>query len=543
MEDFKELIEVINQAVSDLNAGIPGIQAELRKKVLLQLKELDLSGDSVKATAKNMKIVGGIKNQLNKLILNPKYTAAVKNYAHTFNQISKLQNKYFSSVENKFSPPALGREMEKLAVQGVVKSLTSGIDTNISEGIADILRKGVSTAKSYTDLQGQLDAFITGTNGSDGQLLRYTKQIATDAINQFSGEYTQLISNDLGYEWFRYSGSNIATTRPWCLACRDRMFFHISELAEVIKGNFPEFEKHGGKIYDKTGLPSGMIEGTDLSNFMVNRGGYNCGHQWRPVSERMVPVDIKTRVYASMAYKMWKGEAAPKENKKPDVETGKANTNKKSIANLLKDANDDKTLDKTFNAVVPFTKPIIDGLYKLSNAKSREKALTQIFHDEEMKELHIYNPHNVLAKIHPNHKKANVHKAIEIAGDLIQNRRAIALLPEDNEIQSPDAVVDFKGKKYISELKIFTTKKSNTIAPEIIDGFIKTGYKKNPGHVTIKIINADLNIIDEAIQQVKRSKKCVIGNITIINKYGNFKEITSAEIISDKYKKLLKGFF
>jgi hypothetical protein len=48
-----------------------------------------------------------------------------------------------------------------------------------------------------------------------------------------------------------------------------------------------------------------MIPGTDVSNFMTNRGGYNCGHQWRPVSEDLVPQEIKLEVYSSPEYKAW----------------------------------------------------------------------------------------------------------------------------------------------------------------------------------------------------------------------------------------------
>jgi hypothetical protein len=48
-----------------------------------------------------------------------------------------------------------------------------------------------------------------------------------------------------------------------------------------------------------------MIPGTDAANFFVNRGGYNCGHQIRPVNERQVPTEVVARVKATPEYQAW----------------------------------------------------------------------------------------------------------------------------------------------------------------------------------------------------------------------------------------------
>jgi hypothetical protein len=56
-----------------------------------------------------------------------------------------------------------------------------------------------------------------------------------------------------------------------------------------------EIDGHQCKIYDATGLPMGMIDGTNPENFFVNRGGYNCGHELIPVSEVSVPKEVRER--------------------------------------------------------------------------------------------------------------------------------------------------------------------------------------------------------------------------------------------------------
>lgn len=306
MADFKNLIDTITKAINSFEKVIPGIQKGMLDEVLSLTKQLNVNGDRIKVQVGNIRLLDRIKSKLQKIILSPEYVQAVKDYVSSFNDVANLQHQYFSSIESSFSPLKISKEIKKQAIESVVKNLTeSGLSANITDKVYDLLRTSITSGGSYAGLSDQLRNFIMNSDSGEGQLLKYTKQITTDALNQFSGQYAQIISSDLGYEWFRYSGSNIETTRPWCLACRERKWFHISEIPIVIKGDFEEFKEFDGKIYQKTGLPAGMIPGTDVSNFMVYRGGYNCGHQWRPGKEELVPEDVKQRVYATPEYQLW----------------------------------------------------------------------------------------------------------------------------------------------------------------------------------------------------------------------------------------------
>ena len=306
MADFRNLIETITAAVDRFNSSIPATQRAMLREVMQLVKELDTRGDRIKVTAENIRRLASINSKLQRVMLTDNYLASVKEYLGAFTEVVKLQNQYFASVEQKFKPPRLLKELRKQAVEAVANQLTeNGLNSNVVDKGSELIRKAVSTGGSYNSLSKQLTDFIVNNESGEGQLLRYTKQISTDALNQFSGQYTQLISSDLGFEWFRYSGSNIETSRPFCLACTDRKFFHISELPKVLRGEFDDFKKYQGKMNPKTKLPTGMIPGTDVNNFMTNRGGYNCGHQWRPVTETLVPEPVVLRVKNSEEYKAW----------------------------------------------------------------------------------------------------------------------------------------------------------------------------------------------------------------------------------------------
>jgi hypothetical protein len=181
-------------------------------------------------------------------------------------------------------------------------------------------------------------------------LQRYVKTYANTAINQFSAEYNKTISDDLGLEWYGYNGSLLTTSREFCDKCVEKKYIHVSEFPALIKGDFGALgEIH---ITKSTGLPDGMMAGTDETNLVRRRGGWNCGHQMIAVAESVVPQGIKDAVYATQAYKDWaakNGKVAKEVNEA--LPTGKTiyDINHDKVANILSVKQDDPMSFKDAN--------------------------------------------------------------------------------------------------------------------------------------------------------------------------------------------------
>jgi len=267
--------------------------------MIVQIKRLDLKGDRIAVTVKNLSILASIKNKLNNIILNPEYKGEIKEFVKSFNAVYGLQFEYWKSIEKTFKPKPLLKAIRNQAITDTVQQLTTqGISANVSDAIINILRTNITSGGSYSDLAKQLQQSLTNTPESKGILDRYVKTIAKDSINQFSRQYTQIVSSDLGYVWFRYMNSDIETTRCFCDKMTDKDYFHISEVPTILKGL-------GCDIYAKTKLPYGLIDGTNPENFFIRAGGWNCGHSIQPVAERQVPVAIREALYATAEYKRW----------------------------------------------------------------------------------------------------------------------------------------------------------------------------------------------------------------------------------------------
>lgn len=318
MPDFSDIIKHIDDAIEKFNSKIPAAQKRMFEGIADELKRLDTSNGRIKTTVANLRIIQSIKNKLTRLIVTPEYLKDVKEFVSQFNEVTKLQNEYWRSVESSFTPRILLKEIRKQAITDTIKNLTSsGIGAAISDQIASILRNNITTGGSYAQMTEQLREKILNTK-TDGALAKYAKQVTVDSIHQYSAQYTATVSSDLGLEWYSWQGSEIMTSRPFCQAMvENNRYFHISQVPNLLKG----LDAQGNKlkyidnkdgdqktvgIYEKTDLPNGFIPGTNEANFFINRGGYQCGHQARPVSERIVPLAVREFVYESAAYKRWK---------------------------------------------------------------------------------------------------------------------------------------------------------------------------------------------------------------------------------------------
>lgn len=290
----------------------------------VKLLETDKAGN-IKTTTANIKRLTEIKSKLESVANNKEYAAAVKNFVRAFGKLADLQMSYYREnfAQKSFGEGATGKydAMKTIAVNNVVSNLTgAGLTSNVTDPINDMLLKAVTSGAKWSDLVSDLNATFTGVDGGSGALTRYTKTYSTTALTQFVGQNNKLLTDDLGVEWFEYVGSTIETTRDFCnVMVEGHPYVHKSEFEDILAGriycDYPvEYEKANGEkvsaskgetirlaIYQKTGLPYGMIDGTTPDNFQINVGGWNCKHQLIPISTASVPKEIRERIEKGIA--------------------------------------------------------------------------------------------------------------------------------------------------------------------------------------------------------------------------------------------------
>lgn len=299
-KEIQAVLDAIDEGLIDFNEAIPQIQEQLYRRILRFQKELVVQGDTVTNTVKNVNLLSKLRQDLEDIILrDTDYLEAVTKLGKLYEKIDLLNFAYFKAIEKRFKPPKVVDAIRKQSVTMMVEGMTeAGLNSALITPIREMITTYTTTGGSYSQMTKELNNYINGTPEIDGALVKYTKLFATDSINQYTATVNSVLASDLGWEWFRFVGSNIKTTRTFCKALTQKQYYHISELPQIIKGNFAEFKEMKGKIYDRTGLPQGMIEDTNTSNFQVYRGGYNCGHQTYPIPKSLVPKNILSKFEA-----------------------------------------------------------------------------------------------------------------------------------------------------------------------------------------------------------------------------------------------------
>jgi len=89
----------------------------------------------------------------------------------------------------------------------------------------------------------------------------------------------------------------------FCEHMTEKTYVHISEIPTILMGFVDE---HQCEINATTGLPKGMIAGTTADNFIIYRGGWNCGHQLMPISEVAVPEEVREKFEGVSEYKKYR---------------------------------------------------------------------------------------------------------------------------------------------------------------------------------------------------------------------------------------------
>lgn len=291
---MEELLKQLNEAVERFNSSLNVIQADVLAEVELLVKGIEVSGGNVVQSVSNLRKINQLKSTINRVVISPEYTQRVIDFGKAFNTVTDIQESYFASLVENFSAPEVLAEIKRIAIEDTVAGLTeAGIEANVSNKIATILKQNIEQGNKYSDMVKELKTFIEGNAETLGALEKHASTITTDALNQYAATYNKIVSDDLGMDWFMYVGALVGGSRDICEELVAKKYVHRSELPGIVKG------KIDGKqipINPKTKLPYGMIPGTTADNFQVRRGGYKCNHLLMPTSEERVPENIKSKI-------------------------------------------------------------------------------------------------------------------------------------------------------------------------------------------------------------------------------------------------------
>lgn len=247
--------------------------------------EIDKDGYIIQSQA-NRKILQKASNAFESSIKNSPYFDGIQDYLNAIPHLDKTNAEYFDFISQGYKPNAQYISSLKKDTVSSLESLlmNEGLESQIKAPLVGILNQNINSSAKFTDLLNQVQEYIVGSKELDGQLLRYSKQITTDALFNYSRSYQQAVTSDLGLEWYLYAGGMVGEskyssgTRPFC-AARKGNYYHHSEVESWAKQDW-----------------AGKRRGTTSSSIFIFCGGYGCVDSLIPVHESIVPDSSLARI-------------------------------------------------------------------------------------------------------------------------------------------------------------------------------------------------------------------------------------------------------
>ncbi len=311
-EQIDNIVKTIQARVDSFNEAVPDVEKRLYNKLLQMLKELKIVNGRVVNGVENIDKISKVIPEIEKIIVDAGYERRVANFSQAFDEVAKLQNNYFSSLNVKFKPKKVLTKLLEVNKTWTINKLTNqGISSDFAPAIQQVLERAMVSGAEYSDLTEMVRSYVLSGEAGPGALARYSGQVATDAINFFSANYNETVTADLGLKWRVYTGSLLETSREWCVHMVKKEYVHEAELNDVIFKEIDGVEIGSEElpVNKKTGLPRGMMEGTNADTIKSNRGGHRCGHQWIAVTESMVPLNTRIATYNKYGIKHKNGIA------------------------------------------------------------------------------------------------------------------------------------------------------------------------------------------------------------------------------------------
>lgn len=251
----------------------------LLSRVVAQLKSLELDADGyIKQNAANRATLKKAGKAFDPSSV-PSYKKGIQSYVDTIPSVDKANDAYFNFLAKGLGPSkALKSSLQAQAISEIeTLTLNQGIEAQIKAPLLNILNQNINSSAKFTDLLSQVSQFIVGSPEVEGQLLRYSKQITTDTLFNYSRSYQQAIATDLKSNWYMYSGGVTeggkysGGSRDFCLTRLGGYYTH------------KDVESWGKMNWQ------GQRRGTNSSTIFIYCGGYNCRHSLIPVDDSAVP--------------------------------------------------------------------------------------------------------------------------------------------------------------------------------------------------------------------------------------------------------------
>jgi hypothetical protein len=226
---INEIQERLDSVPARLDNAVQRLQPRLLAQLLSLMNELIYDSDSLKRSVANAEQVDRIIAQFQQQVLRGEYGRELRIFASQFDKQAQLIGEFFAS---EFSHTVSRQSASFMAVnkRNAISALAGDdFKTNFFGRISQTLLDGVESGMQREALIINIKKGLFGTSETEPIMATWVKQVAYDSFAVADRQYTEAVAQEIGVEFYRYTGGLIEDSRCFCEK-RNGQFFHRQEI-------------------------------------------------------------------------------------------------------------------------------------------------------------------------------------------------------------------------------------------------------------------------------------------------------------------------
>lgn len=275
--------DIEKEFINAFRRALPTVEIRVAAEVITLLSRLRVKDGAILPTEFNYVVAQEIREALGGIIYESGYLDLISGYAEGLAKVKAAQDAVFAQlgVTGMSDFQAVYNNSARLAID----TLSNGAVSVQQQEFANLMNSAIGSSSNFADTVTAVRQNIAGTDEFKGRLEAYAGTYAKDAATVTNATYLDAVSTANGLDWFRYVGAILDDdSREFCIE-RVGKTFHRREIELWGEG------VNTGLKYPEAGMWPGMNRATTAKSIFALRGGYNCAHNFIPVSIDAVPED------------------------------------------------------------------------------------------------------------------------------------------------------------------------------------------------------------------------------------------------------------
>ena len=276
---YEKKVDFIDHSLTLFDSDIQRLQKELLNFLITGLiSELETERGIILLNERNARMLANFDKEM--LLFKQQFSDSVfkrlgenmiKTTSYTSDYFRKMTSaKVIANIQDKIKnvTAIVGVKPDGTLVKGGFIDKLAGSETLKAE-LSNYIRKSIESEVSLKPFIKGFEEMVVGNKDVKGNYERYVRGFAHDAFFAQSQQQDNFFADQLGLDYYVYTGTKIKSSRPFCVGGKDKIADKEfpSKLGEA-------FSRKDAEVFDKMDW-EGKIP--DIK-FIVQKGGYQCRH-------------------------------------------------------------------------------------------------------------------------------------------------------------------------------------------------------------------------------------------------------------------------